>query len=304
MASPSPYGESTDVIHITDLRLFGGGDARGAAPAASAAAVLSAAAAERPSPDAVILTGDLAADRSAEAYALAQRLVRAAFPAPTQVLYLPGCAMPRTAPALHAHCRTRVATLSARGCAARRPGDDAAAAARAFGTDFVSPAPGDAAPLSVPLAGGPPDSTHRWRALLLPAAPAGGLRAATAAALLSELDGPRPLDATTPHVLLVMTAPLAPSVGYGGYDEDTCTAGPRDPDALVAVVNSRSGVRVVLHGGAAVPPAQQARSVGESVMMGTPAACGGDADDPAPGYRILSLIHYDAGSHTSRVVRV
>jgi 3',5'-cyclic AMP phosphodiesterase CpdA len=90
----SGYGPSTHVVHVTGLRLFADPartDARGTAPAAAAAAVLRAAAAERPAPAAVILTGDLAADRSAEAYALAKRLVRDAFPAPTKVLFMPGC---------------------------------------------------------------------------------------------------------------------------------------------------------------------------------------------------------------------
>jgi hypothetical protein len=88
-----PYGEPTVVVHLTGLRLFADEartDARGVAPAASVAAVLRAAAAEKPAPAAVIITGDVAADRSAGAYALAKRLVRAAFPE-TRVLFLPGC---------------------------------------------------------------------------------------------------------------------------------------------------------------------------------------------------------------------
>jgi hypothetical protein len=88
-----PYGEPSNVVHLTGLRLFADEartDARGVSPAASVAAVLRAAAAEQPAPAAVIITGDVAADRSAGAYALAKRLVRAAFPT-TRVLFLPGC---------------------------------------------------------------------------------------------------------------------------------------------------------------------------------------------------------------------
>jgi hypothetical protein len=93
-----PYGEPTTVVHLTGLRLFADEartDARGVAPAAAVAAVLRAAAAEKPAPAAVIITGDVASDRSAGAYALAKRLVRAAFPT-TRVCFLPGCVTPLT----------------------------------------------------------------------------------------------------------------------------------------------------------------------------------------------------------------
>jgi 3',5'-cyclic AMP phosphodiesterase CpdA len=88
------HGESTNVVHLTGLRLFADEartDARGVAPAAAVAAVLRAAAASvvKPPPAAIVITGDVAADRSAGAYALAKRLVRAAFPT-TPVLFLPG----------------------------------------------------------------------------------------------------------------------------------------------------------------------------------------------------------------------
>ncbi len=95
-ADYGPLGEPSTVVHLTALRLFADEahkDARGVPPAANVAAVLRAASEERARPPAaVIITGDVAADRSAGAYALAKRLVRAAFPAPTKVLYLPGCA--------------------------------------------------------------------------------------------------------------------------------------------------------------------------------------------------------------------
>ncbi len=82
-----PYGEPTKVVHVNSLRLYSEKDARGAAPAAAAEAVLKAAAAQHPA--AVVITGDVAADRSPEAYALAKRLVRSAFPS-ALVTYLPG----------------------------------------------------------------------------------------------------------------------------------------------------------------------------------------------------------------------
>jgi hypothetical protein len=91
-----PYGEPTVFIHVNDLQLFADAartDASGAAPAARVATALRHAAEQRVSgvaPTAVIITGDVAADRSAEAYALAKRLVRSAFPK-ALVLYLPGC---------------------------------------------------------------------------------------------------------------------------------------------------------------------------------------------------------------------
>lgn len=89
-----PYGEPTKVVHVNGLRLFSDKDARGAAPAAAATALLKAAAAQQPAPAAVIITGDVAADGSPEAYALAKRLVRSAFPS-AQVCYLAGCAPDR-----------------------------------------------------------------------------------------------------------------------------------------------------------------------------------------------------------------
>ena len=65
-----PYGESTNVVHITGLRLYADEsqkDARGAVPAANVQAVLRHAAARvvEPPPAAIIITGDVAADRSA-----------------------------------------------------------------------------------------------------------------------------------------------------------------------------------------------------------------------------------------------
>ncbi len=82
------------VLHFTKLRLYADEartDARGVAPAAAVAKVLAAAAAEvvNPPPAAVVITGDVSADRSAASYALAKRLVRAAFPT-TTVLFMPG----------------------------------------------------------------------------------------------------------------------------------------------------------------------------------------------------------------------
>jgi 3',5'-cyclic AMP phosphodiesterase CpdA len=92
-AMADPYGAATCVVHVTGLRLLADEactDARGVAPAARVAEVLRAAAAKRPA--VVVVTGDVAADGgSAAAYALAKRLLRAAFPAPTPILYLPGC---------------------------------------------------------------------------------------------------------------------------------------------------------------------------------------------------------------------
>jgi hypothetical protein len=88
------HGESTNVVHLTGLRLYADEarkDARGVSPAANVAKVLAAAAAAvtKPPPAAIIITGDVAADRSAAAYALAKRLVRDAFPK-TTVLFMPG----------------------------------------------------------------------------------------------------------------------------------------------------------------------------------------------------------------------
>ena len=89
-----PYGEPTEVVHLSALRLFADEaqrDANGAVPAANVKAALHRAADKRDvKPAAVIVTGDVAADKSPAAYSLAKRLIREAFPAPTPVCYLPG----------------------------------------------------------------------------------------------------------------------------------------------------------------------------------------------------------------------
>jgi len=108
-------------------------------------------------------------------------------------------------------------------------------------------------------------------------------------------------------VLLVLPAPLRPTRGCGGGGDvddrgDETPKEPDDPDALVACVDQHSCVRVVLHGGAA--RADGVRNAGESISMATPAASGGDADDPRPAYRVLDLLNYQAGAHTTTVHRV
>jgi hypothetical protein len=278
-----PYGEPTVVIHVNDLRLFGDEartDASGVAPAANVAAALRKAAKRRVlgvAPIAVIITGDVAADGSAEAYALAKRLVRAAFPT-TRVLYLPGCVCrvpcavcgtrsggPRSRAACCAPAAERV-----RPRGAHRPGDDAAAMARAFQPDFLGPAVGDAAPLRVllPLPKGVIPSNgdgrkHGWRVILLPLPPPGGVSASVAALKreMAERDvaADNPPNVTTQNVLLVLptTECLHPTAGCG-YQGDVddwgnvSPAGPSDPDPLSNFLDTHAGaLRLVLHGGAA-----------------------------------------------------
>ena len=81
------------VVHVTDNHLYA--DAArvndGLVPAATCEAILRAAAADVPAPDAVVLTGDFTNDDSEASYEHMRRLVRAAWPAPTRVLFVPGC---------------------------------------------------------------------------------------------------------------------------------------------------------------------------------------------------------------------
>ena len=82
------------VVHVTDLHLYAD-EARvndGLVPAQSCAAVLASAAAAAPAPDAVLLTGDFTNDDTEASYHLVKRLVRAAWPHPTRVFFVPGCA--------------------------------------------------------------------------------------------------------------------------------------------------------------------------------------------------------------------
>ena len=88
MAAPA----ALTVVHVTDLHLYAD-EARvndGLVPAASCFAVLAAASAAVPSPDAVLLTGDFTNDDSEASYHLVKRLVRAAWPEPTRVFFVPG----------------------------------------------------------------------------------------------------------------------------------------------------------------------------------------------------------------------
>ncbi len=309
------HGESTNVVHLTGLRLFADEartDARGVAPAAAVAAVLRAAAASvvRPPPAAIVITGDVAADRSAAAYALAQRLVRAAFPT-TPVLFLPGC-VNRNAAVLRA---APFPPLTARAPRRRtcRPGDDAAEMARALRPDFIGPAANDPSPVRMlfPMpAGAHPSSMtglkYGWRVILLPApqASAGGLDASLRA-LQAELEdtvvsGARTDNSETTHVLLVLPTTLRPTAGCGGGVEvddwgHETPADPEDPDALCRFLD-RSSVRVLLHGGETLPLARNV--AGSGCLYDTPAASGGDAGDPRPGYRVVSLTNYHSGSYT------
>jgi hypothetical protein len=310
------HGESTNVVHLTGLRLFADEartDARGVAPAAAVAAVLRAAAASvvRPPPAAIVITGDVAADGSAAAYALAQRLVRAAFPT-TPVLFLPGCVNGNAA----ASCAPRhSAADSARAPRrrARRPGDDAAEMARTLRPDFIGPAANDPSPVRLlfPMpAGAHPSSMtglkYGWRVILLPApqASAGGLDASLRA-LQAELEdtvvsGARTDNSETTHVLLVLPTTLRPTAGCGGGVEvddwgNETAAEPEDPDPLCRCLD-RSSVRVLLHGGETVPLARNV--AGSGCLYDTPAASGGDAGDARPGYRVVSLTNYHSGSYT------
>jgi hypothetical protein len=52
---------------------------------------------------------------------------------------------------------------------------------------------------------------------------------------------------------------------------------------------------VMLHGGETAP---LARAQVGGVLYDTPAAAGGDAGDPRPGYRVLSLTNYHTASYT------
>ena len=83
------------LVHITDNHLYADPSREndGLVPAATLEAVLRAAAAEVPAPDAVVLTGDFTNDDTVASYELARRLVRAAWPAPVPVFFVPGCVL-------------------------------------------------------------------------------------------------------------------------------------------------------------------------------------------------------------------
>jgi hypothetical protein len=164
------------------------------------------------------------------------------------------------------------------------------------------------APLRVSLA--VPDTTYCWRVVLAPVTTA-SLNASAEAALRDELADASANEVIDPHVLLVLPAALRPTPGHGRGAEvddrgDETPAEPEDPDALVRLLDRRSCVRVILHASGA-DGARAARQVGEANAMDTPAAAGGDADDSGdarPGYRVLSLINYHAGSYSTSVSRV
>jgi hypothetical protein len=190
--------------------------------------------------------------------------------------------------------------------------------ARALRPDFIGPPAGDATPVRVLLpmpAGALPsgfgDLKYGWRVLLLPApqASAGGLDASLRA-LRAELadtvvSGARTDNSETSHVLLVLPTTLRPTAGCGGGGDvddwgNKTPAEPDDPDPLCKFLDN-SGVRVTLHGGETVP---LARTSAGGIVYDTPAAAGGDADDPRPGYRVLSLLNYHSGAYTSSDQRV
>jgi hypothetical protein len=139
---------------------------------------------------------------------------------------------------------------------------------------------------------------YGWRVLLLPPpqASAGGLEASLAAYGAEMMDcvvsGARTDNSETTHVLLVLPSTLRPTAGCGAGSEvddwgHETPAEPDDPDPLVRALD-RSSVRVVLHGGETAPLARQ--SIGDGCLYDTPYASGGDAADPRPGYRVVSLI--------------
>jgi hypothetical protein len=281
-----PLGEPSTVLHLTALRLFADEaqkDARGVAPAANVAAVLRAASEERArAPAAVIVTGDVAADRSAGAYALAKRLVRSAFPAAsTKVLYLPG------------------------------PGDDVAAMDSVFRPDFIGPRAGEEAPVAValPLADSAPTGTKSdWRVVLMPPSKQGGLAASQLDALNAELKA-----ATQSAAFLVLPSTLRPTAGCNGRSREEygepgsygiCSTysvtDPVDPDPTCAFFDALNGVGGMVHAGDNVPIAR--RDIG-GTLHDTPAAGGGDADDARPGYRVVQLYPQGANvaSHARRV---
>jgi hypothetical protein len=190
--------------------------------------------------------------------------------------------------------------------------------ARAFRPEFIGPAAGDAAPLRVLLpmpAGALPCSMtglkYGWRIILLPQPQeaAGGLDASLVALRAEMADtivsGDRLDSSETTHVLLVLPTTVRPTAncGGGGDIDDWGNEDPREPDDPDPLCNflDCSGVRALLHGGEAAPLARQ--RVG-GIVFDTPAASGGDADDPRPGYRVLSLSNYHAGGYTSSDERV
>jgi Icc protein len=111
MAQQGGDADELLVVHVTDFHLYAD-EAHvndGLVPAASCAAVLAAAAAAAPAPAAVVLTGDFTNDDSEASYGHLVRLVRAAWPAPTRVLFVPGCVRRR---ACHAR-RPKTALVAA-----------------------------------------------------------------------------------------------------------------------------------------------------------------------------------------------
>ena len=264
-------GGALTVVQVTGFHLSAD-DARvnaGLLPAARGAAVLAAASAAAPAPDAVVLTGDFTNDDSEASYVAAKRLVRAAWPAPTRVLFVPG------------------------------NHEDVAALERVFCPEFTGPA-GDCTLASAPLGPG-------WRAVLLSTflgagAVAGGVAAPTYAALEAAFAA---AAAAGEHVLLALHHPPLPPAGEVPPWAGNCL---REPAPLLAALAAHACVRVALHGHLHADVAMRVGHADvyctPSTCTQTLVASPTWQKDTAaqPGFRLLRLL--PDGGHATEVRRV
>lgn len=260
------------VLHITDNHLYADAahENDGLLPAATCAEVLRAAAAELPAPDAVLLTGDFTNDDSEASYRLMRRLVRAAFPEPTPVLFVPG------------------------------NHEDLAALQRVFAPDFCGPS-ADQPVAQAALGPG-------WRALLLstfagPGCVHGALSPAALAALQAGLAA---AAAAGESVLLALHHPPLPPAGQAPPWAGNCL---REPEGLLELLQAHGCARVALYGhlhadtSAVLGAACHAYCTPSTCTQTRLQSPGWERDEAAlPGYRVVRLL--PDGSHETRVVRV
>lgn len=259
------------VVHLTDFHLWE--DTRrvfeGVRAHQSCAKVVAAAAAAAPAPAAVLLTGDFSNDESCASYDHVRALVRAAWPAPTPVLYVPG------------------------------NHEDVDVLEAAFRGDFEGPS-GACEALATDLAPG-------WRALLLSSHVRGGhcagaLSAGALAAAAAELAG---AQAAGLSVLLVLHHPPVEPCGAVPPWHDQCL---RRPEALLALLQG-SCCPLVLHGHLHADVATQVGpdctalcSPSTCTQSLLDAPTWGRDFGHQPGFRLVSLLR--DGRYDTRVVRV
>ena len=260
------------VVHLTDFHLWADPQRvfEGVCAHQSCTKVVAAAAAAAPAPAAVLLTGDFSNDESRASYDHVRTLVRAAWPSPTPVLYVPG------------------------------NHDDVDVMQDAFSGDFQGPS-GACEATAADLAPG-------WRALLLSSHVRGGhcagaLSAGALAVAAAELAS---AQAAGLAILLALHHPPVEPCGPVPPWHDQCL---RHPDALLALLRDASCCPLALHGHLHADVARPlsasctafgAPSTCTQSLLDAP-TWGRDFAQQ-PGFRLVSL--RSGGEYETRVVRV